>query len=134
MSQERQPDWCKVGEWVWVESFGYFRLTEVNQSEIHGECADGGVVSMDYHLDEVRPARLRLYADEELQELVGKSVKTVEGAIYLITAFNPASGTTKAAVSADTWVCADLLMEDGYTIDGKPCVVFEHLEGDYWVK
>lgn len=128
------PYWFKVGEWVWVESFGYFRLTEIKLSEIRGECVDGGVVSMDYHLDEVRQARLRLYTDEELQELVGKSVKTVEGAIYLITAFNPASGTTKAAVSADTWVSALLLAEDDYTIDGKPCGVFEHLEGDVWVK
>lgn len=132
------PDWCKVGEWAYFDN-QYSRIekidTEICVSPVIDFSNGARKTYGSLCWDDVKQTHLRPYTDTELEGLVGKVVKTKEGASYLVNAFNPALKDTKACVSVDTWASADLLLKDGYTIDGKPCGVFAHLnEKGEWVE
>ena len=125
------PDWCKVGEWCYCKDDDgndkYFKITETKGEYLYGN-------DWDIAVSFTKPARLRPYNADELRGLVGKVVTNEEGNDYLCTVFNRATDNSVAVVDIDTWVCAEYMLEHGYTINGKPCGVLEHFEKGEWVE
>ena len=135
------PDWCKVGEWVWINGrpdklnyFGYGKITQVAPCIYVQFGVESNEQETSITLDCLSQARLRPYNADEMKALVGEKVMNNEGNIYLCTAFIKENHTCNAAVDIDSWVTAGGLQEYGYTINGKPCGVLEHLENGEWVE
>lgn len=124
------PDWCKVGEWVYITAFNtYFKVDKVDGSFIDGTDFCGSDFSI--AIEDVRQARLRPYNADEMKALVGKSITLSDGAVYLCTAWLAQDNVI--VLGSTLWNSEDLI-KDGYTIDGKPCGRLEHLENGEWVQ
>ena len=127
------PDWCKVGEWVYVkEESAYAKVESI------GHIGSNLVLYPDkrmllarsngYIRDQVVQARLRPYNAEEMRGLVGKVLEWGNNS-ELVISYNEA----EVEVYVDRmWCNAEYLMDNEYTIDGKPCGVLEHLENGEW--
>ena len=134
------PDWCKAGGWVYTSSEDYRQIKSVSVDRRNVKFFDGGVWSSQDIIDEAVPARLRPYNTDELRALVGEVVEeTLCGygeSSLLITAYNSGKDceTEPAVMLLDEWVDVSALCAGDYSIDGKPCGVFEHLENGVWVE
>lgn len=116
------PDWCKVGAWVYsipaqkydkIIAVQYFRIVTREEMKYTGDYInDGNVVQ----------ARLRPYNAEEMKALVGKVLEHDGNASLVIVYLG--NGLLRVGTK---WVSAERLIEEGYTIDGKPCGKFEHI-------
>jgi hypothetical protein len=132
---EQLPDWCKVGEWVYSKD-------EKDYAKLQSLCTIGVNLlflkenkhyqrNFAYIKHECVQARLRQYTAEEMRELVGKVIEHGDDACAVVHYSRKDGGTIFADGYTHT---ANELIETGYTIDGKPCGVFEHLENGEWVK
>ena len=129
------PDWCKVGELVYYIPFAKYCKIEQMDSGFMLRFANGDSTAIPIQdVCNLAQAKPRPYNEYELRGLVGKVVTNEEGNDYLCTAFNRATDNSVAVVDIDTWVCAEYMLEHGYTIDGKQCGVLEHFEKGEWVE
>lgn len=119
------PDWFKVGEWVYVpEIKEYCKITDTQGDTLIDEHGD--------HLpyQDCVQAHLRPYNVEEMRALVGKVLEW-DCNLELVTKYND----EYVEVFVDgLWADAKFLMNNGYTIDGYPCGVFEYLENGEWTR
>jgi hypothetical protein len=84
-------------------------------------------------------ARLREFDDREMRDLVGKIItEPKKDSTLLVLAYNNGedSDGTPAVMMIDEWFSNAELLAKGYTIDNKPCGVFEHFDHvrEEWVK
>ena len=129
------PAWCKVGEWVWANN-SYHKITRI---EIYGCSAP--IISLDdgnkYTFGalswyDVYQARLRPYNESEMRSLLGKVIEH-DNLFLLVTYYDGRDNKiTLNGYVAD----AKRLLNEGFTIDGKPCGVLEHFdpEREEWVE
>jgi hypothetical protein len=66
--KQELPDWCKVGEWVYLCNGTYSRIVSIN--DCHVNLANGISVGKNSIHEEMVPARLRPYNAEEMRGLV----------------------------------------------------------------
>lgn len=115
------PDWCKVGEWVYdnvIEEYAIVKKEDNQQWYVDNQKT-------------LSPARKRPFNAKEMKALVGK-VLGWDGNLELVISYD----ADTAEVYVDhMWCSAKCLMDNGYTIDGKPCYVLEHKnERGGWVE
>lgn len=127
------PDWCKVGEWVYLSNEEYDKIESIDGFGIN--LASGAFVNKKYIHEEAVSARLRKYNAEEMKALVGKVVDKKDGDAFVVTAYTPELDSRKLSAVAidDMWVTADDVLEY-YTINDSPCGKLEHLENGEWVQ
>ena len=129
------PDWCKVDAMGWHKRCGYFKVTYIDDVSKRVDIQQVGEKSRGYFsfhtiCNETVQARPRPYNDSEMQGLVGK-VLELDGNRDLVTSYD---NEDKEIYAEPMWMNSVYLLSNGYTIDGKPCLVLEHLEGDTWVE
>ena len=137
------PDWCKVGEWVYyfneVDGWEYIKITGIKNGYVEVKetgWLDSGQIIYSVFVENSKPARLRPYTDDELRGLVGKTINDASCA-FLVTSYNSFKHAIKIN---EEWMTANqLLLGAGavlrYTVDGKPCGVFAHLnDAGEWVE
>ena len=123
------PDWCKLGEWMWIKDFNaYFKVDRLDGLLARGKDFCGSNYSV--AIENIRQARLRPYNAKEMRGLVGKVIEGKDE-ISVITDY---SRDNNKIYFIGGWSSADEILKQGYTIDGKPCGVLEHLENGEWVK
>lgn len=126
------PDWCKVGEWVWNKpAEEYVKITDISNGLITGKGVCDKIDYTEWHLSYYCEARLRPYNAKEMRGLVGKVLEWGYNS-ELVISYNEA----EVEVYVDRmWCNAEYLMNNEYTIDGKPCGKFEHLnDNGEWVE
>ena len=124
------PDWCKVGEWVWNKpAEEYVKITDISNGLITGKGVCDKIYYTEWHLSYYCEARLRPYNAEEMKALVGKVLEHDGNASLVIVYLG--NGLLRVGTK---WVSAERLIEEGYTIDGKPCGKLKHLEDGGWVE
>lgn len=130
------PDWCKVGAWCRTERTGYFTITEIEGGScICGKSPNGeGQTVLNEKISE---ARLRPWTKEEAPEILKVrrikekdyfDVLTIDvdnGHEYAFEYFSQA----RQERFGFTWAAE--VMEQ---LDGSPCGVLEHREGEGWVR
>lgn len=124
------PDWCKVGEWVYLSNAKYYKIKKVDS---YGIILAGGIVigKYDIHAEAVS-ARLRPYNAEEMKALVGKVIEKGPS-MHIVTGFENVFGNEcMVNVNGCLYGANDLLRQ--FTIDNKPAGVLEHLENGEWVE
>lgn len=126
------PDWCKVGEWVWLDpqkitgANGYEKVTNVDGL---GLMFESGLMVCFSH--RILQARLRPYNAEEMRGLVGKMVSTKRDC-GIITGYRGGEDNKVIVAWEDIRYSAEDLLKINATIDGKPCGVLEHMENGEW--
>lgn len=125
------PDWCKVGEWVWVKSAETYEQIE----EIEGRNIICGTMFFDVGAigKTVFEARLRPFNAEEMRGLVGKVLTSNSRSTSFSFLVVYAEGDGSFIESYRFKYTAEEL-KDHFTIDGSPCGVLEHLENGEWVE
>lgn len=131
----KMPDWCKVGEWVYHDSDGYYyKIKSIDKVNDEIQITDGKS-EYPYTVNEIgtlfSPARLRPYNADEMRGLVGKVIEQRENASVVV--FYSSKNGGVIFVNSLVYTATDIL-NNGYTIDGSPCGVFEHLENGEWVE
>jgi hypothetical protein len=131
------PDWCKVGEWVWINGRpdrlaynGYGKITQVEPYIDVLMGTDGNAQNTTISLDGLSQARLRPYNAEEMRGLVGKVVCGSEDKTFLVLSY---SGN-KVFFGEFGHTAEDLTLDIYKFPDGSRCGVLEHLEEGEWVK
>ena len=121
------PDWVKVGEWVYDTTIKEYACIKKEESKgwYFEHIEDGTIIQ----------ARKRPFNAEEMKALVGKVVEHKKN-LHLVTNYLEDSTDNTPYVCVGTnWREAKGLIEHGYTIDGKPCYVLEHLnDKGEWVE
>lgn len=123
------PDWCKVGQWVYLSNAKYYKIEEIR--------FDGGLIlsdgvflaNRDIHAEAVS-AHLRPYNSEELKALVGNTIE-YDSHVCLVIGYNGNKNTIFIGNGSE--LCAQTLMSY-YNVNGKPAGVFEHIENGEWVE
>lgn len=123
------PDWCKVGEWVYLCNGTYSRIVSINDCHVNLE--NGISVGKNSIHEEMVSARLRPYNAGEMKALVGKAIERHSSA-YLVISYAHDDLETTVYIEGK-YLSADNLLRD-FTINGKPCGCLEHLEAGKWVK
>lgn len=119
------PDWCKVGEWVWLDpqkitgANGYEKVTNVDGI---GLMFESGLMVCFSH--RIHQARLRPWMPEEA---IGKVV-VADKIYYIISAADKYT-----ALIGNTFIKMDELLNKYKQPDGLLCGVLEHLEDGKWV-
>lgn len=121
------PEWCKVGEWVYSPcgcdptKGTYFKVTQIDDVCIIGE-------NNACHVDNAVRARLRPYNSEEMKALVGKVIEHCNARFLVTSALYDDQGTNlPAIIRVDQNPISAHNLLNGYTLDGQPCGVLEHL-------
>jgi hypothetical protein len=118
------PDWCKVAEVVYDNLLReYCCVEEYEERDWYINNIESG---------RIKQARKRPFNAEEMKALVGKVIENEAGNLMLVTMASPNSGGQ--IKFCNMWYTANELLKKGYTIDGKPCYVLEHLENGEWVE
>lgn len=135
------PDWCRVGEWVYDPSGNlYAKVGKMDASLLGADShivmhyvAEGGSATLPYDMvrHRLKPARLRPFNADEMKALVGKVIEH-DNLFLLVTYYDGRDNDiTFNGYVAD----AKRLLNEGFTIDGKPCGVLEHLDDNgEWVE
>lgn len=129
------PDWCKVGGYGYDYASGYFKIVEIIDCErnLKVEWVKEGVQGTVFgcNLKCKKQARLRPYNAEEMRGLVGMVI--CKGpSVHFVTGYeNVFDGESMVHVNGCLYSANDLLRH-GFTYDGKPCGVLEHLENGEW--
>ena len=123
------PDWCKVGEWVYLSNAKYYKIKKVDS---YGIILNNGIVikTDDIHAEAVS-ARLRPYNADEMRELVGDVFEDKDGNLYLAVSYIPHG---RGLLIGGFYFNAEELLDANFTLDGKPCGKLEHLENGEWVE
>lgn len=125
---EELPSWCKVGEVVYYND-SYYTIVEMNgQYEVK---ITDGVEDEWVKTSNVQEARLRPFNESEMRELVGKMVEC-KSKVHIICSFIQETDAfyVRGGVS---WYSPEALLRD-YTLEGKPCGVYEHKKNGEWVE
>ena len=135
--KEELPDWVKEGAVGYDNGMkDYFKVTNVREKWIDIEELDDGTAAMYSYADmqNCSEARKRPFNAEELKELVGKMIKNGPGTHLVIGCDNVFENAWVVYVK-DAMFSGSDLMKYEYTIDGKPCHKYEHLnDKGEWVK
>jgi hypothetical protein len=132
------PDWCKVGEWVYLSNKEYDKIESIDDFGIN--LASGTIINKKYIHEEAVSARLRPWNFEEAPyQLKVKRNDWSRGAGEELTFLGPRSGKWGYLVGAYDNECFTFYsfeeMKILYrTLDGEPCGVLEHLENGTWVE
>ena len=134
--KEELPDWCKVGAICYdYGAAHYFEVTGIDdeKSEVSISWYPKGlveVISYSLFTEYARPARKRQFNEHEMLDLAGKVLSAPSGEWRSLILWASANEviTHYGEYNANT------LMDKGYTIDGKPCVIYEHLEDGAWIQ
>jgi hypothetical protein len=134
-TQDKQlPDWCKVGAWGYDTAdacyFEIVGITAFNVDVAYIGKAWRYNIGVNVFNDNYKPARSRPYNAEEMKALVGNTID-YDSHVCLVIGYNGNNNTIFIGNGSE--LRGSTLM-DYYTIDGKPCGVFEHLENGEWVK
>lgn len=122
------PEWCKVGEWVYLSNEKYDKIESIDGFGIN--LASGSIINKKYIHEDAVSARLRPYNAHELKALVGKVIE-FDTFAQLVLMYD---GKDNAILAGDgDWISESTLLKD-YTINNKPAGVLEHLENGEWVK
>ncbi len=135
------PDWCKVGA-IGYFSNSYFRIERIDDNNndvtvvFFGYKGDGQCKTLaDYMMtdkEKVTQARQRPFNVEEMQNLVGRIFKTVDGDASIATDFD---NIMNSLCIYSEWFKGDELANSVWQLDGKPCYKLEHLnENGEWVE
>ncbi len=135
--EEKLPDWCKVGAWVWWKgandigyASGYMKITGISNEIINCDAIQGIPIAQ----NQISEARLRPWDNDSLPK-IPFPVK--------FKRHNPDGfrTTVVSASSAGVWLGGashatgyKVLMDELDEIDGFPCGVLEHREGEGWVR
>jgi hypothetical protein len=129
------PDWCKVGGYGYDYASGYFKIVEIIDCEcnLKVEWVKEGVQGTVFgcNLKCKKQARLRPYNAEEMRGLVGKVLCDTDGNMELVTGWSVDINIVRIC---QIHYSAERLLNNKFTIDGKPCGVLEHLENEEWVE
>lgn len=133
--KETLPDWCTADATCWHKRCGYFKVTYIDSvsSRVDIQQVDDkskGYLSFNTVCNDVCQAHIRPYNAEEMQKLVGKIIEN-DKYVHFINTFDK---NLMEAVSGSDGYTAKELLEFGYTVDGKLCGKFEHLENGKWVE
>lgn len=125
------PDWCKVGEWAYSTVYDeYSKIRDIDEFEVTFDRGAYCSIAHASFVADYKQARPRPYNAKEMQKLVGKALE-LDGNRDLVTSYD---GESETVYADSMWMNADELLSNGYTIDGKPCCILEHLENGIWVK
>lgn len=126
-------DWCKVGAWVFDSNDGYGKITSIQEDRlacyIEFDGGAGGFAPESFA--KLKQARLRPYNSDEMLSLLGKVIEH-DNLFLLVTYYDGRDNDiTLNGYVAD----AKRLLNEGFTINGKPCGVLEHLnDNGEWVE
>jgi hypothetical protein len=123
------PDWVEVGEYVYDDRNGYGKIVSGSVKSCYIEFDGGAGDFVPGAFAKLKQARLRPYNADEMKALVGKVIEG-EDEISVITDY---SRDNDNIYFIGGWSSADEILNGGYTIDGEPCGVLEHLENGEWV-
>ena len=133
IQDNKLPDWVKVGA-VGYDALNneYFEITHIEHDSFRAKSIDSSNSCSSLYFNEfVYEANKRPFNDKEMKSLVGRVLET-PSVVLLVNAYGKISGTI---VTPSGNYSAEALMDNKYTIDGKPCYVLEHLnEQGQWVK
>ena len=129
------PDWCKFGEWIFDANENcYAKVICVGELiELLYRCErDQETRSRQYINDFCKQARLRQHTADEMRQLVGKVLEDKYANLYLATSYLPHRG---GLLFGGYYYDAGELLGGGFTINGSPCGVLEHLnDAGEWVE
>lgn len=124
------PGWVEENAWVYISwDKEYDQITDVCKDHVRTD-KNGWFGNIRITTGTIMQARLRPFNDDEMKALVGRVIEW-DGDALLVTAFSKAR---HIVVFDYIHHSAEDLINGGYTIDGKPCGVLEHLENGEWVK
>lgn len=136
------PEWCKVGAWVWFSGAkdigyepGYLKITDVGYNGMENviDAEGDGIISMP--LSVVKQARLRPWNDDEMKSKVGKVFEMENGDLTFCLGYRMDRGALYFAGKGPFAYSAKILVESDWELDGLPCGVLEHKNGNgEWVK
>lgn len=122
------PEWCKVGEWVYIPQIDeYFRIEKIESILLFNN--ENHYIDYTY----CKQARLRPFNAEEMQGLIGRVLTSNSRSTPFSFLVVYAEGDGSFIESYRFKYTAEEL-KDHFTIDGKPCGFPEHLENGEWVK
>ena len=128
-SAKQLPDWCEVGEWVWIDpdkdvlSTGYMQIEAIVGNTLRFHTG-----SIDF-CEVVKQAHLRPYCYcDNLRALIGRTVQNTS-AVGMITGYDLSSIRVFGQ-----FIRFGTFREMFTFIDGSPCGVLEHLENGKWVE
>ena len=138
---EQLPEWCEHDAWI----FDHNETEYAQVKELVGDVEYVHLIYADkpeervrkshkYIIDCCLEARLRPYSDREMQLLVGDILEIELGRV-LVTAYHPAHFNPKLKSTVfllNEWFTADELLKSYYTLNGKPCGVFEFYDEGEW--
>lgn len=124
------PDWCKVGEWVYLSNEEYDKIESIDDFGIN--LASGAIIKKKYIPEEAVSARLRPYNADELRGLVGKTIATKEDCA-IVTGYRGCENKIILTMEHNRYSAEELLKINA-TLNGKPCGKLEHLENGEWVE
>ena len=136
------PDWCKVGAWVWWKGASdigyapsYMKITGISNEIINCDAIQGIPIAQ----NQISEARLRPWTKEEMAEKAGKVFDLPEGRCICLRFDGYYCDFLEGCKSEDD--IAHIIAYDAETflqydckLDGSPCGVLEHREGDGWVR
>lgn len=126
--ETKLPDWCKIGEWVYLSNEEYDKIESIDGFGIN--LASGAIINKKYIHEEAVSARLRPYNADEIPNLPFE-VSEINSDFRTIVV--SCKGDKVWLGGASTAISTEELMRD-FTIDGKPCGKLVHKEGDDWVE
>lgn len=134
VKENKLPDWCKVGEWVYDRhQHGYEKIIATEDGSLYCiKTKNNGFFTGDYATENFVPARLRPYNAEEMRQLVGKMVEKGDGLALVLGIENVFGNEYMVCVNGHYFSANDLLRQ--FTINNKPAGVLEHLENGEWVQ
>lgn len=129
---EELPEWVEIGGYVYDARNGYGKIVSGSVKSCYIEFDGGAGVFVPEEFAGLKQARLRPYNADEMKALVGKPITMLDGAVCLCTVY---SKRDESVILDDIHWDAQELLDSGYTIDNKPCGVWEHLnENGEWVE
>ena len=132
---EELPSWCKVGEVVYFTKLSkYCKILDIDTEKgikIQTDLSNGWAENF-YDLQE---ARIRPFNEQEMRFLVGKVIENNHNAHLVIGLIkqDPAENVSCFVRAGQSWIAPDKLLQN-YTLDSKPCGVYEHKENGEWVE
>jgi len=142
-AEEKLPDWCKVGAWVWWKGAsdigyapGYMKITGISNEIINCDAIQGIPIAQ----NQIFEARLHPWTDDELKQQVGKPFIFSDGSIVLCLAFADDTGPDSecglkfADEDGGYYTAKELINANIRQLDNTPCGVLEHRDGEGWVR
>lgn len=127
---EELPEWVEIGGYVYDARNGYGKIVSGSVKSCYIEFDGGAGDFVPEAFAELKQARLRKYTTDEMKALVGKVLGRNNKTSLVIACLGG------DLIRADEkWLSSNRLIEECYTLDGKPCGVLEHLnENGEWVE